>query len=72
MTNDNGFSDKLKAGVNKAKGEVKDQVGNATEISPFKLKVNSIKLKVPYKKKLVKQKIVTLIIDNNKTVALFS
>ena len=25
------FSDKLKAGVNKAKGEVKDQVGNATD-----------------------------------------
>ncbi len=31
MTNDNGFSDKLKAGVNKTKGEVKDQVGNATD-----------------------------------------
>ncbi|PUB13351.1 CsbD family protein [Paenisporosarcina sp. OV554] len=31
MTNDNGLSDKLKAGVNKAKGEVKDQVGNATD-----------------------------------------
>ena len=31
MTNDNGFSDKLKGGVNKAKGEVKDQVGNATD-----------------------------------------
>ncbi|WP_010307834.1 CsbD family protein [Kurthia senegalensis] len=26
-----GFSDKLKAGVNKAKGEVKEQVGNATD-----------------------------------------
>lgn len=25
------FSDKLKAGVNKAKGEVKDQIGNATD-----------------------------------------
>ena len=25
------FSDKLTAGVNKAKGEVKDQVGNATD-----------------------------------------
>jgi len=25
------FSDKLKAGVNKAKGEMKDQVGNATD-----------------------------------------
>ena len=31
LTKDNGFSDKLKAGVNKAKGEVKDQVGNATD-----------------------------------------
>lgn len=28
-----GFSDKLKAGVNKAKGEIKDQVGNATNNS---------------------------------------
>lgn len=28
MTN-NGLSDKVKAGVNKAKGEIKDQIGNA-------------------------------------------
>ncbi|MGB3259265.1 CsbD family protein [Paenisporosarcina sp.] len=33
MTKDNGFSDKLKGGVNKAKGEFKDQVGNATDNS---------------------------------------
>ncbi|NGZ76272.1 CsbD family protein [Saccharibacillus alkalitolerans] len=26
---DNGLSDKIKGGVNKAKGEIKDQVGNA-------------------------------------------
>ncbi|CAM3355070.1 MULTISPECIES: CsbD family protein [Saccharibacillus] len=26
---DNGLGDKIKAGVNKAKGEIKDQVGNA-------------------------------------------
>ncbi|MEN1987887.1 MULTISPECIES: CsbD family protein [Paenibacillus] len=26
----NSASDKIKAGVNKAKGEIKDQVGNAT------------------------------------------
>ncbi|WP_172194663.1 MULTISPECIES: CsbD family protein [Saccharibacillus] len=26
---DNGMGDKIKAGVNKAKGEVKDQIGNA-------------------------------------------
>ena len=31
MTKDTGFSDKLKGGVNKTKGEVKDQVGNATD-----------------------------------------
>jgi len=31
MDKDHGFSDKLKAGVSKAKGEVKDQVGNATD-----------------------------------------
>ena len=33
MTKDNGLSDKLKGGVNKAKGETKDQVGNATDNS---------------------------------------
>lgn len=27
----NSASDKIKAGVNKAKGEIKDQVGNATD-----------------------------------------
>jgi len=31
MDKDHGFSDKLKAGVSKVKGEVKDQVGNATD-----------------------------------------
>lgn len=33
MTKDNGLSDKIKGGVNKAKGETKDQVGNATDNS---------------------------------------
>lgn len=28
---ENGFSDKIKGAANKAKGEVKDQVGNATD-----------------------------------------
>ncbi|ADC48913.1 stress response protein sigmaB controlled CsbD [Alkalihalophilus pseudofirmus OF4] len=28
--NNDGLSDKVKGGVNKTKGEVKDQVGNAT------------------------------------------
>ncbi|MVP00606.1 CsbD family protein [Paenibacillus lutrae] len=27
---DNGLSDKIKGGISKTKGEVKDQVGNAT------------------------------------------
>ncbi|WP_342542653.1 CsbD family protein [Paenisporosarcina sp. FSL H8-0542] len=31
MTKDNGFSDKLKGEVNKAKGELKDHIGNATD-----------------------------------------
>ncbi|MGB6408357.1 MAG: CsbD family protein [Planococcus donghaensis] len=30
MSDNNGFSDKLKGAVNKGKGEIKDQVGNAT------------------------------------------
>lgn len=33
MTKDTGLSDKIKGGVNKAKGETKDQVGNATDNS---------------------------------------
>jgi uncharacterized protein YjbJ (UPF0337 family) len=28
---DHGLSDKIKGGISKAKGEVKDQVGNATD-----------------------------------------
>ncbi|GIP40475.1 stress response protein CsbD [Paenibacillus sp. J31TS4] len=31
MTDHNGLGDKIKGGVNKAKGEVKDQIGNATD-----------------------------------------
>lgn len=30
MSQDHGFSDKVKGAVNKAKGEAKDQYGNAT------------------------------------------
>ncbi|EGA89226.1 hypothetical protein GPDM_11095 [Planococcus donghaensis MPA1U2] len=30
MSDNNGFSDKLKGAVNKGKGEIKDQAGNAT------------------------------------------
>ncbi|NMO94429.1 CsbD family protein [Paenibacillus lemnae] len=31
MSDHNGLGDKVKSGVNKAKGEVKDQIGNATD-----------------------------------------
>lgn len=31
MAENQGFSDKLKGTVSKAKGEVKDQIGNATD-----------------------------------------
>ncbi|ANU10295.1 hypothetical protein A1A1_18157 [Planococcus antarcticus DSM 14505] len=30
MSDNNGFSDKLKGAVNKGKGELKDQMGNAS------------------------------------------
>lgn len=46
MAHDNsGFSDKLKGAVNKVKGEVKDQVGNA---------MNNTKLQADGKKDKVK------------------
>lgn len=31
MTKDNGLTDKLKGGLNQAKGEAKDQFGDATD-----------------------------------------
>ena len=31
MSNHDGLSDKIKAGVSKTKGEIKDQIGNATD-----------------------------------------
>ncbi|ALS78022.1 MULTISPECIES: CsbD family protein [Planococcus] len=33
MSDNKGFSDKLKGAVNKGKGEIKDQIGNATNDS---------------------------------------
>ncbi|NIK78851.1 uncharacterized protein YjbJ (UPF0337 family) [Paenibacillus castaneae] len=31
MSNHSGTSDKIKGGISKAKGEIKDQIGNATD-----------------------------------------
>lgn len=42
---DNGFSDKLKGAVNKAKGEVKDQFGNATDNASLQAEGKIDKLK---------------------------
>lgn len=41
----NGFSDKIKGAVNKAKGEVKDQFGNATDNASLQAKGKYDKLK---------------------------
>lgn len=42
---ENGFSDKVKGNVNKAKGELKDQVGNATNDASLQAKGKLDKLK---------------------------
>lgn len=44
MTN-NGFSDKIKGAVNKAKGETKDQVGNATNNTKLQVEGKADKAK---------------------------
>ncbi|WP_309088488.1 CsbD family protein [Domibacillus sp.] len=41
----NGLGDKLKGAVNKAKGEVKDQVGNATDNTKMQAEGKGDKLK---------------------------
>ncbi|WP_227935413.1 CsbD family protein [Alkalihalobacillus deserti] len=43
--NNNGVSDKVKGGVNKAKGELKDQVGNATDNQKLQRKGKKDKVK---------------------------
>lgn len=40
-----GFSDKLKGGINKAKGEAKDQLGNATDDAKLQAEGKVDKLK---------------------------
>lgn len=42
---ENSFSDKVKGSVNKAKGELKDQIGNATDNSKLQAEGKADKLK---------------------------
>lgn len=49
----NSTSDKIKAGVNKAKGEVKDQVGNATNNRSLQAEGKKTKPKVLCRTKLL-------------------
>lgn len=48
---DNNVSDKIKAAVNKAKGEAKDQIGNATDNTKLQAegKIDKLKGKVQEK-----------------------
>lgn len=48
----NSTGDKIKAGVNKAKGEVKDQIGNATNNRSLQAEGKKTKPKVLYRIKL--------------------
>ena len=48
----NSTSDKIKAGVNKAKGEVKDQIGNATNNRSLQAEGKRTRRKARFKIKL--------------------
>ncbi|TJY41084.1 CsbD family protein [Cohnella pontilimi] len=52
MGDHNGISDKIKGGVSKAKGEVKDQVGNATDNTRLQLEGKKDKLKGEVQEKI--------------------
>ncbi|MCM3491026.1 CsbD family protein [Alkalihalophilus marmarensis] len=54
--NNDGLSDKVKGGVNKAKGEVKDQVGNATNNSKMQREGKKEKTKGNVQKEIGKVK----------------
>lgn len=53
---ENGFSDKLKGNINKAKGEIKDQVGNAANDASLQAKGKMDKLKGQAQEKLGEMK----------------
>ncbi|MEV5026590.1 CsbD family protein [Paenibacillus sp. LPE1-1-1.1] len=52
MNDHNGLSDKIKSGVSKAKGEVKDQIGNATGNSRLQAEGKKDKLKGEIQEKI--------------------
>ena len=52
MNDHNGLSDKIKSGVSKAKGEVKDQIGNATGNTRLQAEGKKDKLKGEIQEKI--------------------
>ncbi len=53
MADTNGLSDKIKGGVSKIKGEIKDQVGNATDNTSLQAEGKQDKLKGAIQQKIV-------------------
>ncbi|GIP22030.1 CsbD family protein [Paenibacillus sp. J22TS3] len=45
MSHDNGLGDKIKGSVSKAKGELKDQIGNATDNASLQAEGKADKVK---------------------------
>ncbi|MCL6604402.1 MAG: CsbD family protein [Paenibacillus sp.] len=52
MNDNNGLSDKIKSGVSKAKGEIKDQIGNATGNTRLQAEGKKDKLKGEVQEKI--------------------
>lgn len=52
MSNHNGTSDKIKGGISKAKGEIKDQVGNMTDNSRLQAEGKKDKVKGEIQEKI--------------------
>jgi uncharacterized protein YjbJ (UPF0337 family) len=52
MNDNNGLSDKIKSGVSKVKGEVKDQIGNATDNPRLQAEGKKDKLKGEVQEKI--------------------
>jgi len=61
----NGFSDKIKGAVNKVKGEMKDQVGNATNNTSLQAEGKMDKLKGKVQDKIGEMKDRFSDIDND-------
>ena len=52
MNDNNGLSDKIKSGVSKVKGEIKDQIGNATGNTRLQAEGKKDKLKGEVQEKI--------------------